>query len=536
MRAPGMPAWRPGWREDRPVSEPTGPPVPPISGCLRMEGLPYRHHSWREHLLDGANSYGQLGLGHKEDVLLPQQLNDFCKPECVRRITGGGGHSAIVTDGGGLFVCGLNKDGQLGLGHTEDVLYFTLCKSLLGCPIQQVACGWDFTIILTENGQVLSCGSNSFGQLGVPHGPRRCVVPQAIELLREKVVCVAAGLRHALAATVSGIVFQWGTGLASSGRRSSLRQTLPLFLTAKEPSRVTGLENSKAICVLAGSDHSASLTDAGELYVWGSNKHGQLAAQAAFLPVPQKIEAHCFQNEKVTAIWSGWTHLIAQTACKKFWWAAEAKAFEAVPDGAETGKVFTWGRADYGQLGRKLESHDSWKLEKQDSSFPCSRPQNSPLSSLHCLTGATEVGCVTPGAGTSMACVGMAPKPTSGPQSLCSFCSQHQDSLWDVALATPWPSVSCQHILHWAKIPGPPALPWMPRRTPNLRKAWTKGETGRKDNQKLQPKAILTIPGVKGCDRQPNKVAFFLQKFFWRLTLLGYGIDLRRTWRHSSLS
>ncbi|XP_046294308.1 secretion-regulating guanine nucleotide exchange factor isoform X6 [Marmota monax] len=422
----------------------------------------------------GANSYGQLGLGHKEDVLLPQQLNDFCKPECVRRITGGGGHSAIVTDGGGLFVCGLNKDGQLGLGHTEDVLYFTLCKSLLGCPIQQVACGWDFTIILTENGQVLSCGSNSFGQLGVPHGPRRCVVPQAIELLREKIVCVAAGLRHALAAT--------------------------------------GLENSKAICVLAGSDHSASLTDAGELYVWGSNKHGQLAAQAAFLPVPQKIEAHCFQNEKVTAIWSGWTHLVAQT---------------------ETGKVFTWGRADYGQLGRKLESHDSWKLEKQDSSFPCSRPQNSPPSSLHCLTGATEVGCVTPGAGTSMACVGMAPKPTSGPRSLCSFCSQHQDSLWDVALATPWPSVSCQHILHWAKIPRSPTLPWMPRRTPNLRKAWTKGETGRKDNQKLQPKAILTIPGVKGCDRQPNKVAFFLQKFFWRLTLLGYGIDLRRTWRHS---
>ncbi|KAF3829941.1 hypothetical protein GH733_001366 [Mirounga leonina] len=254
----------------------------------------------------GANSYGQLGLGHKEDVLLPQQLNDFCKPEY----------------GGGLFVCGLNKDGQLGLGHTEDVLYFTACRSLLGCPIQQVACGWDFTIILTESGQVLSCGSNSFGQLGVPHGPGRCVVPQAIELLREKVVCIAAGLRHALAATASGIVFQWGTGLASSGRRLCPGQTLPPFLTAKEPSRVTGLENSKATYVLAGSDHSASLTDAGELYVWGSNKHGLLASLAAFLPVPQKIEAHCFQNEKVTSVWSGWTHLVAQTgerAAEKLW-------------------------------------------------------------------------------------------------------------------------------------------------------------------------------------------------------------------------
>ncbi|XP_066107163.1 secretion-regulating guanine nucleotide exchange factor isoform X5 [Saccopteryx bilineata] len=246
----------------------------------------------------GANSYGQLGLGHREDVLLPQQLNDFCKPVCVRRITGGGGHSAVVTDGGSLFVCGLNRDGQLGLGHTEDVLYFTPCKSLLGCPIQQVACGWDFTIILTENGQVLSCGSNFYGQLGVPRGPRRCVVPQAIELLREKVVSVAAGLRHALAATASGVVFQWGTGLASSGRRSCPGQTLPPFLTAKEPSRVT-----------------------------------------------------------------------------------------------ETGKVFTWGRADYGQLGRKVESHEGWKPEKQGSPLPCSRPQKSVPSSLHCLTGATEVSC-----------------------------------------------------------------------------------------------------------------------------------------------
>ncbi|XP_037378625.1 secretion-regulating guanine nucleotide exchange factor isoform X5 [Talpa occidentalis] len=246
----------------------------------------------------GANSYGQLGLGHKEDVLLPQQLDEFCKPGCVKRITGGGGHSAVVTDGGSLFVCGLNKDGQLGLGHTDDVLYFTPCTSLLGCSIQQVACGWDFTIILTEHGQVLSCGSNSFGQLGVSHGPRRCMVPQAIELLREKVVSIAAGLRHALAATASGIVFQWGTGLASSGRRLCPGQSLPLFLTAKEPSRVT-----------------------------------------------------------------------------------------------ETGKVFTWGRADYGQLGRTLESHEGWNLEKQESSHPVSRPQKSTPSSLHCLTGATEVSC-----------------------------------------------------------------------------------------------------------------------------------------------
>ncbi|XP_036036415.1 LOW QUALITY PROTEIN: secretion-regulating guanine nucleotide exchange factor [Onychomys torridus] len=320
----------------------------------------------------GANSYGQLGLGHKEDVLLPQQLSDFWGPRCIKSITGGGGHSAAVTDGGGLFVCGLNKDGQLGLGHTEDVLCFTVCKPLFSCPIRQVACGWDFIIVLTETGQVLSCGSNAFGQLGVPNGPRRCVVPQAVELLREKVVCVAAGLRHALATTVHGSVFQWGTGLASSGRRSCPGKTLPLFLTAKEPSRVTGLENCTAVCVVAGSDHSASLTDTGELYVWGRNKYGQLASPAAFLLLPQRIDARCFQDEKVSALWSGWTHLVAQT---------------------ETGKVFTWGRADYGQLGRRLESPEGQKPGKQDSSLAFWRPQSSVPSPLHCLTGATEISC-----------------------------------------------------------------------------------------------------------------------------------------------
>ncbi|XP_076790722.1 secretion-regulating guanine nucleotide exchange factor isoform X4 [Arvicanthis niloticus] len=261
----------------------------------------------------GANSYGQLGLGHKEDVFLPQQLSDFCKPGCIKSVTGGGGHSVVVTDGGGLFVCGLNKDGQLGLGHTEEVLCFTICKPLFGCPIRQVACGWDFTIMLTERGQVLSCGSNAFGQLGVPHGPHRCVVPQVIECLREKVVCVAAGLRHALATT-----------------------------------------------------------DTGELYVWGRNKHGQLASLAAFLPLPQRIEAHCFQDEKVTAVWSGWTHLVAKT---------------------ESGKVFTWGRADYGQLGRRLESPEAQKPVEQDSPFTFQRSQKSVPSPLHCLTGAAEISC-----------------------------------------------------------------------------------------------------------------------------------------------
>ncbi|NXA37689.1 SRGEF factor, partial [Eudromia elegans] len=319
----------------------------------------------------GANSYGQLGLGHREDVLVPQLLTNFCsKDQGFKSITGGGGHSAVVTDAGELYVCGRNKEGQLGLNHTEDVLHFTLCTALSGFHVTQIACGWDFTIILVGTGLVLSCGSNSFGQLGVPQISGPCLIPQKIEALKEKVVTVAAGLRHALAATESGSVFQWGTGMASRAMRASQGKTLPLFLTAKEPCGVIGLEEVKVKRVAASSYHSVSLTDGGCLYVWGSNKHGQLVSKEIFLLMPKKIETYFFSHEKVAAVWSGWTHLVAQT---------------------ETGRVFTWGRADYGQLGRRAVAPDGQEAcgaAEQPLEPLCNIPTLVP-----CLDGASQIAC-----------------------------------------------------------------------------------------------------------------------------------------------
>uniref|UniRef100_A0A8C3TZG8 Secretion regulating guanine nucleotide exchange factor n=1 Tax=Catharus ustulatus TaxID=91951 RepID=A0A8C3TZG8_CATUS len=319
--------------------------------------------------LKGANSYGQLGLGHKEDVLVPQALKDvFCKCQDIASIAGGGGHSALTTGTGQLFVCGHNKDGQLGLNHTEDVLRFTLCTALSGFCVKQVACGWDFTIILVESGLVLSCGSNSFGQLGLPQISSPCLIPQKIESLKEKVVNVAAGLRHALAATGKGLVLQWGTGMASRAKRASQGKALPLFLTAKEPCEVAGNPGS---CFLCGGDRILllSVVDEGHLYVWGSNKHGQLVSRDIFLAEPKKIDTQCFSHEKIGAVWSGWTHLVAQT---------------------EAGKVFTWGRVDYGQLGRQVvvPSGQQSTASEQNLELLCNTPGLVP-----CLNGASQIAC-----------------------------------------------------------------------------------------------------------------------------------------------
>lgn len=51
----------------------------------------------------------------------------------------------------------------------------------------------------------------------------------------------------------------------------------------------------------------------GDLFVWGSNKHGQLAASDIFLPSPSLVKPALLRGEKVTRVWSGWTHIVAQT-------------------------------------------------------------------------------------------------------------------------------------------------------------------------------------------------------------------------------
>lgn len=90
-----------------------------------------------------------------------------------------------------------------------------------------------------------------------------------------------------------------------------------------------------------------------------------------------------------------------------------------------------------------------------------------------------------PGAGTNMACVGMALSPMSGLQLQCRLCHHHhQDSSsWAVGLATPWPYVSWRHTLRHARISRSPAHSQMPQKTLNLRVPWT--ETDWKETQSV---------------------------------------------------
>ncbi|XP_048829223.1 secretion-regulating guanine nucleotide exchange factor [Brienomyrus brachyistius] len=330
----------------------------------------------------GANSYGQLSQGHVEDRCEPGAAECALPTAGARSLRGGGGHAALVTESGQLMVCGQNHRGQLGLGHTSQVTAFIPCLSLGLRSVSQVSCGWDFTLILTDCGQLLACGSNAHGQLGLPQVSGYTAKPLPIEALISPIISVAAGLRHSLAVDSSGCVYQWGVGLSSEARRLLAPQAVPAHLTSREPCAVPALDTVSPKSVTAGASHCVCLTAGGDVFLWGSNKQGQLGGLGPFQSLPRVLDRILLAGESVTDVWSGWTHLVART---------------------ESGRVFTWGRGDYGQLGRALQTNQDLSLLSDDPPPAYSRPMACHPVEVKALAGATQVAC---GSEHSLAVVG----------------------------------------------------------------------------------------------------------------------------------
>ncbi|KTF83183.1 hypothetical protein cypCar_00038151, partial [Cyprinus carpio] len=115
--------------------------------------------------------------------------------------------------------------------------------------------------------------------------------------------------------------------------------------TLNEPvtSVAAGLRHALASTGIETKSHISTVK--GDVFLWGSNKHDQ----------------------RVTDVHSGWTHLVVKT---------------------ESGRVFTWGRANYGQLGQINQSTEKEYDISTSSGQSISRPVE-----VKALFGATQIAC-----------------------------------------------------------------------------------------------------------------------------------------------
>jgi alpha-tubulin suppressor-like RCC1 family protein len=220
----------------------------------------------------GDNSFGQLGLGHTIAQLKPVKLdkfynNKFGLPEekseeakvlmsaaDVIAVRAGCNHSAFLTTHG-LYMCGLNDSGQLGLGDTQDrhtpVRLLVRNEQREAVEVLDVALGSHHTLVRTARA-IYSFGCNKQGQLGLGDTTMRIQPTLVREVMRQE---------------------NKGGHFSPRGKNSN---------HSNEDEREREREREREAALLSfprdiacGAAHSLVLSRGG-LFACGANAHGQL--------------------------------------------------------------------------------------------------------------------------------------------------------------------------------------------------------------------------------------------------------------------
>ena len=80
-------------------------------------------------------------------------------------------HTAVLLNTGMVMTCGYNSHGQIGSGVKGSVFQKLIPmdisgSSYTGSNAVAISCGSHHTAVLLNTGEVLTCGSNDYGQLG----------------------------------------------------------------------------------------------------------------------------------------------------------------------------------------------------------------------------------------------------------------------------------------------------------------------------------------------------------------------------------
>ncbi|XP_052750386.1 X-linked retinitis pigmentosa GTPase regulator-like [Galleria mellonella] len=223
----------------------------------------------------GCNDEGQLGTGDMEHHTVPQFVELEGDPKPIRQVSAGSNHTAILTDEGRVFMCGSNSEGQLGLGEdTRSSVKFTELKFME--KIAFVECGYYHTVFITEQGAVFVTGDNENMKLGVPNAATTIYVPEVLPInIPIKSACCGASHTFLLSMDESKIL------AFGSNERGQLGMPKDV-VNVSEPTEIdmeTMFEGYQLKLVACGAMHTAFVTDNGLLYTCGESRHNKLCLE-----------------------------------------------------------------------------------------------------------------------------------------------------------------------------------------------------------------------------------------------------------------
>lgn len=267
-------------------------------------------------------------LGHGPETTQSGAFTQICFPTRAQvvSVSASHNHAAFTTQSGEVFTCGDNSSFCCGHRDTNRPIFRPrLVEALKGIPCKQVAAGLSFTMFLSQNGQVYTCGTNGHGQLG--HGDTvDQPTPKLVELLDclGSIVQIAAGPSYALAVSNDGTLYSFGSGTNFClGHGEQQNELLPRVV---QSFRRKGIH---VVRVSAGDEHVVALDSSGYVYSWGKGYCGALGhGDESGRTTPQPLIS--LQN-----------HLAVQVC------ASKRKTFVLVDDGS----LYGFGWMGFGSLG-----------------------------------------------------------------------------------------------------------------------------------------------------------------------------------------
>ena len=163
----------------------------------------------------GNNEYGQLGLGNYNSINVFTQVTTNVNND-VKEVICGHIHTFILKNDGSIWSCGYNQFGQLGLGGTNDYSTFTQVTTNINNDVKQIACGYDHTIILKNDGSSWVTGGNVNGQLGLGDTTNRTTFTQVTTNINNDVAQIACGYRYTIILKNDGSI--WACGWNTYGQ------------------------------------------------------------------------------------------------------------------------------------------------------------------------------------------------------------------------------------------------------------------------------------------------------------------------------
>ncbi|RDA85744.1 hypothetical protein CP532_5954 [Ophiocordyceps camponoti-leonardi (nom. inval.)] len=225
---------------------------------------------------------------------IPNLIRD--KPIVIKEVAMSKLHTAVLTTDpvSNLYMCGVGRGGRLGLGHENTQFTFLPVQGpFADRKILKVALGQNHTMVVTDNGELWTCGLNSDAQLGyaLPPSARTDEEPMTLTprqvfgaLKKEVVIGVAASTIHSVAHTSSSL-YCWGRNAGQLAVVDSDSRSLDLQQT---PRRVAASLLSAPIEMVSAIDKATTCL-LSNFTVWVFTNYGYSLVK---FPAPDLMSNH----------------------------------------------------------------------------------------------------------------------------------------------------------------------------------------------------------------------------------------------------